>query len=160
VFDTKNGTVSAGNASGITDGAAALLVMRAERAEALGYEPLAEVGETVQVGLDPTVMGLGPVPACQALQRKNGLAPLDYDLIELNEAFAAQCVAVNALWKSDAARVNVHGGAIALGHPIGASGARILSTLIWALEQRGGKHGLATLCLGGGGAVAVSVEML
>jgi acetyl-CoA C-acetyltransferase len=150
VFDPKNGTVSAGNSSGITDGAAALLVMRADKAQALGYEPLAEVGDTVQVGLDPTVMGLGPVPACLALQRKNGLAPLDYDLIELNEAFAAQVLACHRKLALPLERLNVNGGAIALGHPIGATGARIVVTLLHELARRGGQHGLATLCISGG----------
>ncbi len=150
VFDAENGSVSAGNSSGITDGAAALLVMSAARAAALGFEPLATVGESVQVGLDPSVMGLGPVPAVQALQARNGLAPADYDLIELNEAFAAQVLACQRKLPLPMERVNVNGGAIALGHPIGATGARIVVTLLHELARRGGKHGLATLCISGG----------
>ncbi|HEX6883172.1 MAG TPA: thiolase family protein [Planctomycetota bacterium] len=150
VFDAQHGTVTAGNASGITDGAAALLVMRAERAAALGLEPLAEVGASVQVGLDPARMGLGPVPACQALARENGLAPDAYDLIELNEAFAAQVLACQRKLSLPMERVNVNGGAIALGHPIGATGARIVVTLLHELARRGGRHGLATLCISGG----------
>jgi acetyl-CoA C-acetyltransferase len=150
VFDPKNGTVTAGNSSGITDGAAALLVMGAGTAEELGLEPLATVGETAQVGLDPTVMGLGPVPALQALRLRNGLAPGDYDLIELNEAFAAQVLACQRKLPLPMERVNVNGGAIALGHPIGATGARIVVTLLHELARRGGRHGLATLCISGG----------
>ncbi len=150
VFDPKNGTVSAGNSSGITDGAAALLVMGAETAATLGLEPLATVGATAQVGLDPAVMGLGPVPAVQALRAQNGLAPADYDLIELNEAFAAQVLACHRKMPLPMERVNVNGGAIALGHPIGATGARIVVTLLHELARRGGKHGLATLCISGG----------
>jgi acetyl-CoA C-acetyltransferase len=147
---TRSGTITAGNASGITDGAAALLVMRADRAAALGLEPLAEVGAAVQVGLDPARMGLGPVPACQALQQKNGLATNEYDLIELNEAFAAQVLACQRKLPLPMERVNVNGGAIALGHPIGATGARIVVTLLHELARRGGQHGLATLCISGG----------
>jgi len=150
VFDPKNGTVSAGNSSGITDGAAALLVMRQTRAEQLGLEPLAEVGESAQVGLDPRVMGLGPVPACKALREKNGLAVGDYDLVELNEAFAAQVLACHRQMPLPMERLNVNGGAIALGHPIGATGARIVVTLLHELARRGGKSGLATLCISGG----------
>jgi acetyl-CoA C-acetyltransferase len=150
VFDPKNGSVSAGNSSGITDGAAALLVMSAAKADELGLEPLAEVGETAQVGLDPKVMGLGPVPACEALRAKNGRAPEDYDLIELNEAFAAQVLACQRQMPLPSERLNVNGGAIALGHPIGATGARIVVTLLHELARRGGKHGLATLCISGG----------
>jgi len=150
VFDAERGTVTAGNSSGITDGAAALLLMSADKAEALGLAPLADVGDTVQVGLDPSVMGLGPVPACRALQEKNGLAPGDYELIELNEAFAAQVLACRRRMELPMERVNVNGGAIALGHPIGASGARIVVTLLHELARRGGTHGLATLCISGG----------
>ena len=150
VFDPKNGTVSAGNSSGITDGAAALLVMRAETAAKLGFEPLAEVGAVAQVGLDPTVMGLGTVPACQALEHANGMKVTNYDLIELNEAFAAQVLACHRKLPLPLERVNVNGGAIALGHPIGATGARIVVTLLHELARRGGKNGLATLCISGG----------
>jgi acetyl-CoA C-acetyltransferase len=150
VFDAKNGTVTAGNSSGITDGAAALLVMSAERARALGHAPLATVGETAQVGLDPSVMGLGPVPALQALKAQNGLAPSDYDLIELNEAFAAQVLACHRKLPLPLERVNVNGGAIALGHPIGATGARIVVTLLHEMARRDAECGLATLCISGG----------
>lgn len=158
-FD-KAGLVTAGNSSTINDGAAALVVMSADKAKASKVKPLARITGYASGGTDPKWVMMAPIEAVKNLQAKTGRALKDYDLIELNEAFAAQCVAVNTLWKSDAARVNVNGGAIALGHPIGASGARILTTLIWALKARGGKHGLATLCLGGGGAVALSVEVL
>ena len=150
VFDPKNGSVSAGNSSGITDGAAALLLMSARKAEALGLEPLAELGASVQVGLDPAVMGLGPVPACRQLATKNDLAVDDYDLVELNEAFAAQVLACQRELPFPSERMNVNGGAIALGHPIGATGARIAVTLLHELARRGGKNGLATLCISGG----------
>jgi acetyl-CoA C-acetyltransferase len=150
VFDGENGTVTAGNSSGITDGAAALLVMGARTAAALGLEPLAEIGASVQVGLDPARMGLGPVPACAALRERNGLVPDDYDLVELNEAFAAQVLACHRQMPLPMDRLNVNGGAIALGHPIGATGARIVVTLLHELARRGGRRGLATLCISGG----------
>jgi acetyl-CoA C-acetyltransferase len=144
------GTVTPGNASGITDGAAALLVMSEAAAEARGLEPLAWVGESRDGGVDPKVMGLGPVPAMGALREVNGLAPGDYDLIELNEAFAAQVLACERKLDLPMDRLNVNGGAIALGHPIGATGARIVVTLLHELRRRGGEHGLATLCISGG----------
>jgi len=150
VFDPKAGTVHAGNSSGITDGSAALLVMRASTARELGLEPLAEVGASVQVGLDPSVMGLGPVPAFRALERKNGLALDAYELVELNEAFAAQVLACLRELPIEPARLNVNGGAIALGHPIGATGARIAVTLLHEMKRRGARNGLATLCISGG----------
>ena len=150
VFDAERGTVTAGNSSGITDGAAALLVMDAERAASLGLEPLAYVGASAQVGVDPARMGIGPVPACRELADANGLAPGDYDLIELNEAFAAQVLACDRDLELPAERLNVNGGSIALGHPIGATGARIVVTLLHELQRRGGEHGLATLCVSGG----------
>jgi acetyl-CoA C-acetyltransferase len=150
VFDPKAGTVHAGNSSGITDGAAALLVMKAATARELGLEPLAEVGASVQVGLDPTVMGLGPVPAFRALERRNGLALDAYELVELNEAFAAQVLACLRELPIEPARLNVNGGAIALGHPIGATGARIAVTLLHEMKRRGARNGLATLCISGG----------
>jgi len=150
VFDKENGTVTAGNASGITDGAAAVLLMTAEKAEQLGLPPLAVVGASAQVGLDPTVMGLGPVPAVEALQAQNGLAVDDYDLIELNEAFAAQVLACHRRMELPLDRLNVNGGAIALGHPIGATGARIVVTLLHELARREVRAGLATLCISGG----------
>jgi acetyl-CoA C-acetyltransferase len=150
VFDAKVGSVSAGNSSGITDGAAALLLMSEERAEALGYAPLAWVGASAQVGVNPKRMGIGPVPACRELAAANGLAPADYDLVELNEAFAAQVLACDRDLAIPRERLNVNGGSIALGHPIGATGARIVVTLLHELARRGGSHGLATLCVSGG----------
>lgn len=150
VFKKDGGTVSAGNSSGITDGAAALLLMTESRAKALGLEPLAYVGRGAQAGVDPKVMGVGPVPAVRELTERNGLAAGDYDLIELNEAFAAQVLACDRELELPMDRVNVNGGAIALGHPIGATGARIAVTLLHELKRRGGEHGLATLCISGG----------
>ena len=150
VFDRENGTVSAGNASGITDGAAALLLASREAADRLGLEPLAVLGESAEVGLDPSVMGLGPVPACEALAAKNGMQVGDYDLIELNEAFAAQVLACHRKLGLPMDRLNVNGGAIALGHPIGATGARIVVTLLHELARREAANGLATLCISGG----------
>ena len=150
VFDPEHGSVTAGNSSGITDGAAALLLTSAERARELGLEPLAFVGAEAQVGLDPSIMGLGPVPACEALAMTNGLSATDYDLVELNEAFAAQVIACQRELRVSPERLNPNGGAIALGHPIGASGARIVVTLLHELARRGGKHALATLCVSGG----------
>jgi len=150
VFAKENGSVTAGNASGITDGAAALLVMAAETAEELGLPVLAEVGEYAQVGLDPSMMGLGPVPAFEALKARNGMEIDSYDLIELNEAFAAQVLACDRKLKLPGDKVNVNGGSIALGHPIGATGVRIVVTLLHELARRDGEHGLATLCISGG----------
>lgn len=150
VFDREQGTVTAGNSSGITDGAAALLLMGADTAEARGLEPLAFVGETASSGVDPGVMGVGPVPANRALTERTGIAVGDYDLIELNEAFAAQVLACHRDLDLPLDRVNVNGGAIALGHPIGATGARICVTLLHELRRRGGRNGLATLCISGG----------
>ncbi len=150
VFDAASGTVTAGNASGITDGAAALLVMTAAKASELGYEPLAFVGERAEAGVDPETMGLGPVPAVRALEAAFGRGPHDFDLIELNEAFAAQVLACHRDLDLPMDRLNVNGGAIALGHPIGATGARIVVTLLHELARRGGRHGLATLCISGG----------
>ena len=150
VFDRESGTVTAGNSSGITDGAAAVLVMSAERAEALGLEPLAWIGAAAQVGVDPKRMGIGPVPACRELAGANGLGVSDYDLIELNEAFAAQVLACDRELGLPSERLNVNGGSIALGHPIGATGTRIVVTLLHELKRRGAKHGLATLCVSGG----------
>jgi acetyl-CoA C-acetyltransferase len=150
VFDRENGSVTAGNASGITDGAAALLLMTREAAEEEGLAPLATLGESTQAGIDPSIMGLGPVPAFELLQARNG-RPIDgYDLIELNEAFAAQVLACHRKLELPLDRVNVNGGAIALGHPIGATGARICVTLLHELARRDGEHGLATLCVSGG----------
>jgi acetyl-CoA C-acetyltransferase len=150
VFDREKGTVTAGNASGITDGAAALLVMSADKADELGLEPLAYLGASAQVGVDPKRMGIGPVPACRELADANGLAVGEYDLIELNEAFAAQVLACDRELRMPRERLNVNGGSIALGHPIGATGARIVVTLLHELARRDGRHGLATLCVSGG----------
>ncbi|MDQ0339407.1 acetyl-CoA C-acetyltransferase [Caldalkalibacillus uzonensis] len=154
----KDGTVTAGNASGINDGAAAVLVMSASKAEKLGLEPLAVIRANGHAGVDPSIMGIGPVPATQKALAKLGLSLKDMDLIEANEAFAAQSLAVGKEldWNPDI--VNVNGGAIALGHPIGASGARILVTLLFEMKRRHVKRGLATLCIGGGQGVATIVE--
>ena len=154
VFGGAEGTVTAGNSSGITDGAAALLVMSAEKAASLGLEVLANLGPMTQSGVDPTIMGIGPVPACRKLEELTGRGVADYDLIELNEAFAAQVLACHRELDLPLERLNVHGGAIALGHPIGATGARIVVTLLHAMKQRGARSGLATLCISGGMGVA------
>lgn len=154
----KDGSVTAGNASGINDGAAALLVMSADKARALGLKPLARIRGYASGGVDPSVMGMGPVPATKKALAKAGVSLNDIDLIEANEAFAAQFLAVGKNLGFVKEKVNVNGGAIALGHPIGASGARILVTLLHALEQRNAKLGLATLCIGGGQGVATVVE--
>jgi acetyl-CoA C-acetyltransferase len=158
VFDAKAGTVTAGNSSGITDGAAAVLLMSAERADALGFEPLARVGPSSEVGVEPSIMGIGPVPALRALSGRTGRGAGDYDLIELNEAFAAQVLACDRELALPRERLNVNGGAIALGHPIGATGARIVVTLLHELRRRGGKRGLATLCVSGGLGMAAEFE--
>jgi acetyl-CoA C-acetyltransferase len=154
----KNGTVTAGNASGINDGAAALVVASVERAKALNLEPIARVVAYASAGVDPKVMGLGPVPAVRRALEKAKLKLQDIELFELNEAFAAQSLAVLRELKLDPETVNVNGGAIALGHPIGASGARILVTLLYAMKARGKRRGLAALCIGGGQGVAMIVE--
>ncbi|HOS18933.1 MAG TPA: acetyl-CoA C-acyltransferase, partial [Clostridia bacterium] len=155
-----DGTVTAGNASGINDGAAAVIVMSAEKARELGVTPLARFVSSASAGVDPSVMGIGPVFATNKALEKAKLAARDLDLIEANEAFAAQCVAVARELGLDPEKVNVNGGAIALGHPIGASGCRILVSLLYELRKRGGKYGLATLCVGGGMGVATIVEAL
>ena len=156
----KDGTVTAGNASGINDGAAALIVMSADKAKALGLQPLARIIGYGSGGVDPSIMGMGPVPATRKALAKAGLTLADIDLIEANEAFAAQFLAVGKELGFTKEKLNVHGGAIALGHPIGASGARILVTLLHAMEARGAKRGLATLCIGGGQGVATIVERM
>ncbi len=143
-------TVTAGNASGITDGAAAVVLASGPAVVRLGLTPLAWLGEARQGGVDPTVMGLGPVPAFRALESANGMALREYDLVELNEAFAAQVIACDRELGIDPARLNVNGGAIALGHPIGATGVRIVVTLVHELKRREARHGLATLCISGG----------
>jgi acetyl-CoA C-acetyltransferase len=154
----KDGSVTAGNASGITDGAAALLVMSAETANELGYEPLAEVGATAEVGVPPEIMGIGPVPAVRRLAEVNGHGVDDYDLIELNEAFAAQVLACHRELELPMERVNVNGGSISLGHPIGCTGARIVVTLLHEMKRRDAKRGLATLCVSGGLGLATAFE--
>jgi acetyl-CoA C-acetyltransferase len=155
----KDGIVTAGNAPGITDGAAAVVVMSREKADALGLKPLATITGYDQAAVEPLWLFIAPVHAVKKLMDKTGKTINDYDLIEANEAFAAQALADGKALGWDWARVNVNGGAIALGHPIGCSGARVLVTLLYALQDRGLKTGLATLCLGGGEAVALSVEM-
>jgi len=152
------GTVTAGNASGINDGAAALVVMAEERARALGLEPLARIRSWAWAGVPPRVMGLGPIPALRQALARAALRIEDLDLYEVNEAFAVQVLAVQRELGLDPQRLNIHGGAIALGHPIGASGARILVTLVHALRRTGGRYGAAALCIGGGMGIAVIVE--
>jgi acetyl-CoA C-acetyltransferase len=156
-FD-KAGTVTAGNASGLNDGAAALVLMSAKEAARRGLTPLARIASWAQAGVDPKVMGSGPIPASRNALEKAGWKVADLDLIEANEAFAAQACAVNKELGWDPARVNVNGGAIAIGHPIGASGARILTTLLFEMGRRDAKKGLATLCIGGGMGIAMTVE--
>jgi acetyl-CoA C-acetyltransferase len=152
------GVVTAGNASGLNDGAAALVLMRAETAAARGLRPMARIAASAVAGVDPAVMGLGPIPATKKVLAKAGWSVADLDLVEANEAFAAQAVAVGRELGFDPERLNVNGGAIALGHPIGASGARILVTLLHEMRRREAKRGLATLCVGGGMGVALCVE--
>ncbi len=154
----KDGTVTAGNASGINDGAAAVVVMTADAAAERGITPLARIVSWATAGVDPAVMGTGPIPASRAALQKAGWKADDVDLIEANEAFAAQALAVNRDLGWDTDRVNVNGGAIAIGHPIGASGARILITLLYEMQRRDAKKGLATLCIGGGMGIAMCVE--
>lgn len=156
-FD-KAGTVTAGNASGINDGAAAVMVMTAKKAAALGLTPLARIAAFGTSGLDPATMGMGPVPASQKALARAGWKAADVDLFELNEAFAAQACAVNRALDIDPAKVNVNGGAIAIGHPIGASGCRILVTLLHEMQRSGARKGLAALCIGGGMGVSLAVE--
>ncbi len=154
----KDGTVTAGNASGINDGAAAIIVASAEKAKELGLEPLATIKAFATAGVDPKVMGLGPIPSTKKALEKAGWTIADLDLIEANEAFAAQALAVMKDLELDPAKTNINGGAIALGHPIGASGARILVTLLYAMKKKDAKKGLATLCIGGGMGAALLVE--
>ena len=156
-FD-KAGTVTAGNASGINDGAAAVVVMKASKAAALGLKPLATIKAYATSGLDPATMGMGPGSATRKVLERAGWAVGDVDLFELNEAFAAQACAVNQVLGIDATKVNVNGGAIAIGHPIGASGCRVLVTLLHEMQRRDAKKGLAALCIGGGMGVALAVE--
>ncbi len=156
-FD-KAGGVTAGNASGINDGAAAVLVMTAKKADQLGLQPLARIASYATVALDPAFMGMGPVPASTLALQRAGWKPADLDLLEINEAFAAQACAVHKEMGWDTSKVNVNGGAIAIGHPIGASGCRILVTLLHEMQRRGAKKGIASLCIGGGMGVALTVE--
>ncbi|MFP6592843.1 MAG: acetyl-CoA C-acyltransferase, partial [Candidatus Latescibacterota bacterium] len=156
-FD-EEGTVTAGNASGLNDGAAALTVLSEAESEARNIEPLARVVDAVSVGVDPRVMGIGPAPAIEGLLQRNGLSLVDIDLLEVNEAFAAQVLAVGRRLDWDAERVNVNGGAIALGHPVGASGARIAVTLLHEMRRRDARRGIAALCIGGGMGIAVLFE--
>ena len=155
---SKDGTVTAANASGINDGAAALVVMSAKKADALGLKPLARIKAYASAGVDPKVMGMGPVPASRRCLERAGWSVSDLDLLEINEAFAAQALAVHKEMGWDQSKVNVNGGAIAIGHPIGASGARILVTLLHEMQKRDAKRGLASLCIGGGMGVALAVE--
>ncbi len=157
-FVREGGTVTAGNASGINDGAAAVVMMSAEEAEKRGAKPLARIKSWATAGVDPAVMGSGPIPASRAALEKAGWTTDDLDLVEANEAFAAQACAVNKDMAWDTDKVNVNGGAIALGHPVGASGARVLITLLFEMQKRDAKKGLATLCIGGGMGIAMCVE--
>ncbi|WP_321933822.1 acetyl-CoA C-acetyltransferase, partial [Burkholderia cenocepacia] len=154
----KDGSVTAANASGLNDGAAAVLVMSAQKAAALGLTPLARIKAYANAGVDPSVMGMGPVPASRRALERAGWTPGDLDLMEINEAFAAQALAVHKQMGWDTSKVNVNGGAIAIGHPIGASGCRILVTLLHEMVKRDAKRGLASLCIGGGMGVALAVE--
>lgn len=155
---SKDGSVTAANASGLNDGAAAVLVMSAQKAAALGLTPLARIKAYANAGVDPSVMGMGPVPASRRCLERAGWTPGDLDLMEINEAFAAQALAVHKQMGWDTSKVNVNGGAIAIGHPIGASGCRILVTLLHEMARRDAKRGLASLCIGGGMGVALAVE--
>ena len=158
-FKRDGGSVTAANASGINDSAAALVVMSKEKAEELGITPLCTIKSYASAGVDPKIMGTGPIPSSRKALEKAGLTIKDIDLIEANEAFAAQSLAVGKELGFDSEKLNVNGGAIALGHPIGASGARILITLLYEMKKRGSKYGLATLCIGGGQGTAMIVEM-
>jgi acetyl-CoA C-acetyltransferase len=154
----KEGTVTAGNASGLNDGAAAVIMMSASKAKELGLTPLARIKAYSSAGLDPAIMGMGPVDAARQALERAGWTHEEVDLMEINEAFAAQAVAVNKQMGWDTSKINVNGGAIALGHPIGASGARVLVTLLHEMIRRDAKKGLAALCIGGGMGVALAVE--
>jgi len=156
-FD-KNGTVTAGNASGINDGAAAVVLASARKVKELGLKPIGKIKAFASAGVDPKYMGMGPVPASKRCLSRAGWEPKDLDLMEINEAFAAQAIAVNRQMGWDTAKVNVNGGAIALGHPIGASGCRVLVTLLHEMQKRNARKGLASLCIGGGMGVALAVE--
>jgi acetyl-CoA C-acetyltransferase len=155
---SKDGTVTAGNSSGLNDGAAAVMMMSAQRAQELGLKPLAIVRAYASAGVDPQIMGMGPVPASRLCLKKAGWSAAQLDLMEINEAFAAQAIAVNRQMEWDTSKINVNGGAIAIGHPIGASGCRVLVTLLHEMIRRDAKKGLASLCIGGGIGVALAVE--
>jgi acetyl-CoA C-acetyltransferase len=155
---SKDGTVTAGNASGINDGAAAIVLMTAAEAKKRGITPLARIVSWATAGVEPAIMGSGPIPASRKALEKAGWKVGDLDLIEANEAFAAQAIAVNKDLGWDTSKVNVNGGAIAIGHPVGASGARVLTTLLYEMGRRDAKKGLATLCIGGGMGIAMCVE--
>ncbi|MCB1505490.1 MAG: acetyl-CoA C-acetyltransferase [Hyphomicrobiaceae bacterium] len=157
-FDPKEGTVTAGNASGINDGAAVVVLMTADEAKKRGITPLARIVSWAHAGVDPSIMGTGPIPASKKALERAGWSKEDLDLVEANEAFAAQACAVNKGVGWDTDKVNVNGGAIAIGHPIGASGARVLNTLLYEMKRRDAKKGLATLCIGGGMGIALCVE--
>jgi acetyl-CoA C-acetyltransferase len=157
---SKTGTVTAGNASGLNDGAAVAVVMSAAEARKRGVTPLARIVSWATAGVDPSIMGTGPIPASRKALQKAGWSIDTLDLVEANEAFAAQACAVNKDLGWDPSKVNVNGGAIALGHPIGASGARVLNTLLFEMQRRGARRGLATLCIGGGMGVAMCVEQV
>ena len=157
---TKDGSVTAANASGLNDGAAALVLMSADEAKARGLEVLARIVSSATAGVDPAIMGTGPIPASRKALEKAGWSVADLDLVESNEAFAAQSLCVLRELGLDPDKVNVNGGAIAIGHPIGASGARILTTLLHEMKRRDAKKGLATLCIGGGMGVALCVERI
>jgi acetyl-CoA acetyltransferase family protein len=156
----KGGSVTAGNSSGVNDGAAALLLASEEAVQRYGLKPMARVRSMAVAGVDPAVMGLGPIPASQKALQRAGITAADLDLVELNEAFAAQALPCMQELGLDPEKVNVNGGAIALGHPLGCSGARISTTLLYELRRRGGKYGLATMCIGVGQGAAVVYEML
>ena len=155
---SKDGTVTAGNASGLNDGAAALLVMTEAEASRRGLTPLARIASYATAGVDPAIMGSGPIPASRKALEKAGWTVADLDLVEANEAFAAQAIAVNRDMGWDPSKVNVNGGAIAIGHPIGASGGRVLVTLLHEMQKRNARKGLATLCIGGGTGIAMCIE--
>lgn len=161
----KGGTVTAGNASGINDAACALVLMSKKKAEELGLKPIAEILDWASAGVEPAIMGTGPIPACHKLFKKTGLKMSDFELVELNEAFAAQAVYCCRELGADMSKTNIYGSGISLGHPVGCSGARILTTLIYALAEperkagNGSRLGLASLCIGGGQGTAVAVKM-
>ena len=155
----KDGTVTAGNACGRNDGASALVIMSAAKAKELGLKPLARIVDWATAGVDPRYMGIGPVPAIEKLLKRTGLTLDDIGLIELNEAFAAQALGVIRLANLDMEKLNVNGGAIALGHPVGSTGARITTTLLYEMMRRDVRYGLATLCIGGGQGMAIIIEL-